>query len=149
MIRKFIAATTLAITVATAGTAMAADPDAAIKYRKDVMKIIGGSVTSIAAILKGEAGAPGDLAAMTQILALAADPAIIDTAFEMNTDGQGSEKTTSKGNIWTDWDKFKGITVKLNEAAADAAKAGANVTFAEMKPVFAQCKACHDEFRQK
>lgn len=149
MIRNCIAASTLAATLVTAGSAMAADPDAAIKYRKDVMSIIGGSVSSIAAILKGEAGGTADLAALTQIMALAADPAIIDAAFETNTDGQGSEKTTAKANIWSDWDKFKAISVKLNEAVADAAKAGANVTFVEMKPVFAQCKACHDDFRQK
>ncbi|MEM7177712.1 MAG: cytochrome c [Pseudomonadota bacterium] len=149
MISTRIATATLAISLAFAGSANAADPNAAIKYRKDVMSVIGGSVTAIAAILKEEAGARADLAALTQILALAADPAIIDTAFEMNTDGQGSEKTTAKANIWTDMDKFKAINVKLNEAAADAAKAGANVTFNEMKPVFAQCKACHDDFRQK
>lgn len=129
--------------------AQAADADAAIKYRKNIMKIVGGSAGSIAAILKGEAGQKSDLAALTQMLASSTDPAITGAAFKQNTDGQGVEKTTSTGKIWSEWDKFAGIAVKLNDAAKVAAAAGENVTFAEMKPVFAECKACHDAYREK
>ncbi|MEM7508463.1 MAG: cytochrome c [Pseudomonadota bacterium] len=132
-----------------APVAQAADADNAIKYRKNIMKIVGGSASAIAAVLKGEAGQQADLAALTQMLAASTDPAITGAAFKQNTDDQGVEKTTAKGDIWSDWDKFAGIAVKLNDAAKVAAAAGENVSFAEMKPVFAECKACHDDFRQK
>lgn len=137
-----------ALVLASTGT-QAADPDAAIKYRQNLMKVVGGSVTAIGAALKGEAGQASDLAALTQILASVTDPKITGPAFNVNTAGQGSVKHTSKDNIWTDWDKFAGIAVKLNENAKAAAAKGADVTFADMKPVFAQCKACHDDFREK
>ena len=140
----------LAIALASFGTgALAADADNAIKYRKNLMKVVGGSASAIAAILKGEAGQKSDLAALTQILAASTDPKVTGPAFQENTDGKGAEKTTATGEIWSDWDKFAGIAVKLGKATQAAAAAGENVTFAEMKPVFAECKACHDDFRDK
>ncbi|MBY8977459.1 cytochrome c [Rhodobacteraceae bacterium NNCM2] len=149
MKKILLIASTLSIALTGAQAAFAADADATIKYRQGVMKIIGGSVSNIAAILKGEAGQASELAALTQILATASDPAIVDTAFKENTDGQGVEKTTASAKIWSDWDKFTEISAKLNEAAKTAAAAGADVSFDEMKPVFAECKACHDDFRVK
>lgn len=149
MKKILLATAALGIALTSAPAAFAADADASIKYRKSLMKIVGGSASSIGAILKGEAGQKADLAALTQILAASTDPALVNPAFKMNTDGQGVEKTTATAKVWSDWEKFAAITGKLNEAAKVAAAAGADVSFAEMKPVFAQCKACHDDFREK
>lgn len=141
------AACLIALSLPAAG--LAAEPDAAIKYRKSVMKVIGGATTAIGAILKREAGRTEDLAALTQILANAADPAIVNAAFEANTDGKGSEKTTSRADIWSDWQGFTKISAEFAEAAKAAAARGADVGFRDLKPVFAQCKACHKAYRQK
>ncbi|MEM9046397.1 MAG: cytochrome c [Pseudomonadota bacterium] len=145
----FSATLLAAIAVTGTTTVQAAEADDAIKYRKKLMSIVGGSASTIGAILKGEAGRKEDLAGLAQILAAVSDPAMIDAAFEMNTDGQGSEKTTSTANIWSDWQGFTKISADFNKAALAAAAKGADVTFAEMKPVFATCKACHSDFRKK
>ena len=148
--KTFLSATALlAVTLAAVPQAQAAEADDAIKYRKNLMQVVGGAATSIGAVLKGEAGQKADLAALTQILATVSDPNVTGPAFQMNTDGKGSEKTTATAAIWSDWDKFAKIAVDLNTAAKAAAAKGGDVTFAEMKPVFATCKACHSDFRKK
>lgn len=136
-------------TFAVAPLAQAADADAAIKYRKNVMKVVGGSTGAIGSVLKGEAGRQEDLAHLVQILAASTDPAMVKAMFQQNTDGQGVEKTTAIAAIWSDWDKFASIADKLGEATTAAAAKGADVSFDDMKPVFAQCKACHSDFREK
>ncbi|MEL6478964.1 MAG: cytochrome c [Pseudomonadota bacterium] len=146
---KPLTLTLAAILTFAAPSAFAADADDLIKYRKNVMKAVGGSTQAIAAVLKGEAGRKEDLPALTAILAAASDPALVNAAFQPNTDGQGVEKTTSTADIWGKWDDFTAISTKLGEATKAAAAKGADLSFADMKPVFAQCKACHDGFRQK
>ncbi|MEM7670493.1 MAG: cytochrome c [Pseudomonadota bacterium] len=142
-------ATACLLFATTSVSSFAAEPDAAIKYRQSVMKVIGGSTTAIGAILKGEAGKKEDLAALTRILASAADPAIVDAAFEQNTDSEGSEKTTANSEIWSEWQEFTKITAAFSKAADAAAAKGAEVGFRDLKPVFAQCKACHKAYREK
>lgn len=143
-----LAAAPLALAPLGATAEEAANPDAAIKYRKNVMKQIGGSVSAIASVLKGEAGRKEDLPLLLAALEASSDPAMVKAAFQPTTEG-GSEKTTATGDIWSSWDEFAAIADKLGAAAKVAAAKGADVGFGEMKPVFAECKACHDDYREK
>lgn len=132
-----------------ASPVMADGADDLIKYRKNLMKAVGGATQAISAILKGDAGRREDLPALTAILAAASDPGMVNAAFEPNTAGQGIKKTTSAPAIWEDWERFQEISVRLGEATQAAAAKGADLGLRDMRPVFIQCKACHDDFREK
>ena len=146
-----LTAALMALCVLSAGAAYAgADQD--IKYRKGVMKAIGGSVGNIAAILKGEAGDTAHMPYLIAILSTAAKSDMTTAAFKPNTDGKGEEKTTATGKIWSDWAKFEAGLKKLEETTsvvAAKAAAGEEIWLDDMKPVFGACKACHDDFRKK
>ncbi len=137
-----------ALAVCVAGPALA-DADASIKYRKNAMKAIGAEMGSIVAILKGEIDNKGALATHAAIMGAATKTAITKPAFMTKTDGEGSEKTTSTGAIWTDWAKFEAGLVALEKAGAAMADAGANASMDHVKALGATCKGCHDNFREK
>lgn len=135
--------------VAFSGTAIAADPDNAIKFRKSVMKAVGGSASALAAAVKGEVEAPGSIASLGAALAAATDPAVTVVAFKQNTDGEGVEKTTATAKVWSDWEKFEKGLNDLNAAAQAVAAKGGDVTGDDLGALFKNCKACHDDFREK
>jgi len=145
MMRALIAA---ALAVCIAGPALA-DADAAIKYRKNAMKAIGSQMGSIVAILKGEVDNKDALGEHASLMGAATSTAITKPAFMPNTDGEGSEKTTATGKIWSDWAKFEAGLEDLAEAGQAMAMAGSNASFDEVKALGEACKACHDDFRQK
>lgn len=133
-----------------AGPSLAeADPDTAIKYRKNVMKAVGGHTQAAAAILKGEIDAPSALAPHARSLALTAETAL--AAFQQNTDGQGVEKTTATDKIWSDWTGYEKAMqdfVEASAAFAEAAEAG-TATGKNLQQLGGTCKSCHDKFREK
>ena len=97
MLKSLTLVAVMACFVAPA-VAQDADPDEAIKYRKEAMKIVGGHTVSFFAILQGKV--PHQDALVYHAQGLAAASAQAGATFEQNTAGQGSEKTTSKDNIW-------------------------------------------------
>ena len=121
--------------------------DDAVKHRKQVMAGIAASSVGIANTLKGEADHP--IAALGAMLAASANVEITKAAFAMNTMGKSEAKTTSVAAIWDDPDDFQEGLQKLSDAAAAVAAKGADVTFDDLKPVFATCKSCHDDYRDK
>ncbi len=145
MLRTLIAA---ALAVCIAGPALA-DADAAIKYRKNAMKAVGSQMGSIVAILKGEVDNKDALGEHAALMGGATSMAITVPAFKMNTDGQGSEKTTATADVWNDWAKFEKGLADMEKAGKAMAMAGADASFDEVKALAAACKACHDDFRNK
>ncbi|MEO0819945.1 MAG: cytochrome c [Pseudomonadota bacterium] len=136
----------------TGSEARAADvnADAQIKYRKSVFRAVGGAANNIAAIMKGDVTAPeGQKAKYIAVLAAAADPALIETAFKPDTSGQGTEKTTVSGKIWSDFDGFMAKARDLEKAVAALSAKGEDAGFDDMKAVFGTCKACHDAYRER
>lgn len=136
----------------TSGVAIAdSAPDAAIQYRQAVMKAVGGNTKGLAMIVKGEVPFTDNLANHARGLANASQ--LAGSAFKQNTHGQGSEKTTAKENIWTEWSKFEAGLKKLQEASAklaELAEAGdAKGAAEQLGAVGKTCKGCHDDFRTK
>jgi len=152
--RRFVKKLTLAGMVAaslTAGVALAdSSPDAAIQYRKKVMDAIGANMGGVGAIAKGEVPFKAALATHLKGIALAAS--LAPAAFEQNTHGQGSEKTTANEKVWADWAKFEGGLKKLEEEAtrvAAVADSDPDAAIKEVGEVGKICKGCHDNFRDK
>jgi cytochrome c556 len=156
MIRKstILASCVVCLLGAPLATAGDADPDAAIKYRKSVMSAVGGHIGGLVAILKGEIDQPDSLATHADGFAIAATHSATSAAFQQNTDGLGSEQTTSTGKIWEDWARFDEALKAMEVAALDiqeAAAKGELTSFDQLKPALKQCGFCHREsgFREK
>jgi len=136
----------LAVGLAVAGSAWAAD--ATVKYRQDQMKVLGGHMGSIVAIIKGEVPFTDQLAVHAK--GLAATAALTEAVFKEKATGGDS---ASKPEIWSDWQRFAGNADKLTQAAnklADAAAAGDQGAIrAAMGEVGKSCKGCHDDFKVK
>jgi cytochrome c556 len=124
------------------------DPDAIIKYRKDVMGAIGAKTNALVAILKGDVNQPDALAPNAEALAASANAAVITGAFRQNTDGQGGERTTATAKIWEDWATFEKAANDLQTAALEigkAAAAGQLTSMDQLMPALAQCGVCHKD----
>ncbi|MEM9626196.1 MAG: cytochrome c [Pseudomonadota bacterium] len=74
--------------------------------------------------MKGEIDQPNALATHADGFAIAATYGVTSAAFEQNTDGLGSEKTTATAKIWQDWDRFD-EALKAMEVAAQAIQTAA------------------------
>ena len=128
-----------------------ADPDNAIKYRKAVMKAVGGNMTSVVMIAKGEVEHTDAVASHARMLAEAAK--LSPAAFRQNTHDQGKEKTTAIAKVWDDWDDFeKGLKTFAEEAdkLASLAESGdMDGLRGQIGKVGKTCKSCHDDYRDK
>lgn len=141
-----IAAVALAA-VALGATAVTA-ADEPIKARKDVLKGFGDATKPNAAALKGEA--PFNLAAAQAALkAYAEGSKKLPDLFPDNSKTGGD--TEALPSIWQNKQKFNDLFAKLGKDAATAAAAIKDeASFkAEYPKVLGNCKACHDDFRQK
>ena len=150
-IRHLAIAASAAI-VLSSGLALAeSDADSAIEYRKAVMGAVGSNMKGSALIIQGKVGFADNLVGHAQAIADAAK--LSPAAFKQNTDGQGSEKTTSKGKVWSDWADFeKGLMALETEAAklAEVAQSGDMAAAGAQLGVLGKvCKDCHDDFRTK
>lgn len=115
-----------------------------IKYRKGVMKAVGGTMGSLAAILKGKAPmshAPALTTAMVQFSTVAAD---------IFPEGSGGDNTGAKDNIWTEKEKFQASLKAFQTAAMELSKAsGDKAAFgAAFKNLGGSCGGCHKPFRK-
>lgn len=156
---KYLAKSATALAVlgllAGGGAAMAEDDaDAAIKYRQAAMKAVGGHIGGLVAVLKGDIDNAAGLQAHADGLVAATNPALLVRAFQQNTAGKGSEKTTSNAKIWDDFPRFEKAINDMNAAAIGiqtAAAAGTLTEFDQIKPALTECGFCHREsgFRDK
>ena len=81
---------------------------------------------------------------------LAESAARAKAAFEQNTAGQGTEKTTAKDNIWDGPEFMEGMDAMAKATADLAAAVEANdmaAIGAAAQAVGGSCKSCHDKFR--
>lgn len=130
------------------GTAAQGGDEAAIKYRRNIMRSIGGHTGAIAQIVKGETPHKSHLANHARALSNLLD--MVPDAFEQRTSGG---ETRAKSEIWTDAKGFKQAHSEAAMAAkafAEAASSGNDGEIAEkLKPVFEGCKGCHRNYREK
>lgn len=126
----------------------AADANA-IKYRQSVMKAVGGHMTGMAAVIKGEVPHKGDLKGHAAGMAALAQMA--GHVFPAGSD-KGAD-TTAKPEIWSKPAEFKKAMGAFQTAAANMNKAAQGTDSKAVGAAFAElgksCKGCHDDFRAK
>lgn len=119
-----------------------------ILYRKNVMKAIGGHMTAMSRILKGEVHHSGHLAGHAQAMALSAK--MVGDIFP---EGTHEGKTAAKANIWEEKDKFANAVKMFEEEAQKMATVAAGGDMAaigaQMKNLGKSCGNCHKPFRKK
>jgi len=135
----------------TAGTfqapALAAEEDD-IKYRKNVMKALGGHMGSVASIVGGKAGPaahlPGHVAAIVDISMMTKD---------LFPEGSDFGETTALPKIWEDPGAFTRELRMFEAAAATLGQAAGSGDMAAIGAALGElgksCKSCHENFRQK
>ena len=152
---KKILLITAAFGVLATGPALAEDDaDDAIKYRKNVMASVGAHTKALVAIMKGEVDHKDGLLLHANGLAAAANTGLTVRAFQQNTDGQGSEATTTTAKAWEDWPRFEQALKDLEAASLEIqaqASAGTLTEFDQLKVALKECGFCHREsgFRSK
>lgn len=135
-----------ALMLAPAGFADEAED--VIKYRKSVMRAVGGHMSATALIVQGKASFPDDLAEHSR--ALATILAKVETLFP---EGSDFGDTRAKDAVWSKPAEFKKVAKQSSDAAAEflqAVKAGNKTDFpAKLDALGDSCKACHKDFRLK
>ncbi|MFT5210948.1 MAG: cytochrome c556 [Flavobacterium sp.] len=118
-----------------------------IKYREAVMKVVGGHMQAIVAILKGGVHGP-DLKYHTRAMANIAG--IVPDVFP---EGSGIGKTDALAAIWEDKKAFAAAVDKFVKAADGIALAGESDEMSEigpaMKALGGSCKGCHDNYKEE
>lgn len=116
-----------------------------IKYRKAVMKAVGGHMGAMAGIMKG-AGNPADFALHSAAMASMAKAA--RNAFPEGSDfgdtGALEVVWTKPGDFKMALDAFESAATTLAAAGNDMAKAGP-----AMGALGKSCKSCHETFRER
>ena len=144
-----LAAAVLALATALPAAAQFAKPEDAIKYRKAVFTVMATHFGRVAAMANGKA--PFDAK-------VAVDSAEIATAmsklpYVAFVPGSDKGETRAKPEIWTEWDKVKGLAEKMQDEMVKfnvAAKTGNIDTIkAAAGETGKACKACHDNYRKE
>lgn len=131
----------------SAGSAWATSPEDALKYRKAVYQVYKWNMDAMAAMARGEA--PFD----AERFALHAGRinAMREDAIEGYVENSAIGDTTSKPEIWTQWDAFmqrqNAFEQEIAKLAETAAGGDARAIRAQFGAVGQSCKACHDDFR--
>ncbi len=124
-----------------------ADGDAEYKYREGVMKTVGGHMSSLAAILRGNVHFD-ELSVHAKGLAEMAT--IVPHVFP---EGSGVAKSEALPAIWEKPTEFKTALDRFVKAAngmATAAETGdMGAVGPAMKELGQSCKGCHDNFREE
>lgn len=125
-----------------------ADSDGEIRYRQSVMKAIGGHMGAIVAILKGQTGNAGNLAAHTQGMA-----DLSKVTGSIFPEGSDFGETTALPAIWEKPDEFAKAVKMFQDAAAGMNTAAMSGDMAAAGAAFGglgkSCKNCHETFREK
>lgn len=121
--------------------------EGAIKYRKSVMKVVGGNMGAMVGVMKG-AGDKANLAAHAS--AMADVSKIVPTLFP---EGSDFGETTALPVIWEKKADFAAAIKKFQDAAdniAMVAKGGDMEAFGKaLGGLGESCKNCHENFREK
>lgn len=127
-----------------------ANPKAMVKYREASMKVMGGHMGALSAIVKGEVPFNDQMLAHAE--GLLAMSKTIPSAFPAGT-GPDKVPSESKPAIWKEWDKFVAASKTMETESAklvELAKAGNyDAAKAQFANVGKACGSCHDAYRQK
>ncbi|MCW8914690.1 MAG: cytochrome c [Magnetovibrio sp.] len=139
----------LAVISATAFTAPAfADGDGEIKYRKSVMKSIGGHMGAIVGILKSETGNKANLIVHGQGMA-----ALSNIAGSVFPEGSDFGETEALPVIWEKPADFAKAVKMFQDAAKGMEMATQSGDMAAVGAALGKlggaCKNCHENFREK
>ena len=130
-----------------ASGAQAADEGAA-EYREVIFEAIGGHMSAMVGIIKGEVPHQQDLALHAKGIAALAP--VTQHIFPADSYIEGGH---AKAEIWSDPDTFAERRQNFLEAAAAlgaVADSGDQAAFmGAFKPLGGTCKGCHDSFRAK
>jgi cytochrome c556 len=120
--------------------ARAADDEAAVTYRKHVMRTMGEQAAALGMILQKN-GPQENAVFHARTIALAADSAL--NAFEPKVSGG-----EAKDEIWRNWTEFTARLKLLSASATDLAAVGERDGLVAMQSkamdVLKNCKSCHD-----
>ena len=145
----FVLAAGLALGIAA--QAMADTPENQVKYRKSVMKAIGGHMGSIAAVVKGEVGHTGHVASHAR--GIKDMSLIVSDIFPANSGPDSFADTAALPAIWKDSAKFKQVTSDFQAAAAKfaavAESGDMNAIGEGLGALGKTCGGCHKPFRKK
>ena len=149
--RKLSVVFALAAALGLSSQALAVDePENVIKYRKAVMKAIGGHMASIAGVVKGEVSYSDHVAVHAN--SINAMSKTVTAVFPKGTDN-GSYKTAALPKIWEDWAGFEKAAQALDTASADLASVAASGDKQKIAAAFGNlgkaCGGCHKPYRVK
>ena len=142
----------LALTTQALNTqALAVDePENVIKYRQAVMKSIGGHMSSIAGVVKGEVSYVDHVAVHAN--GINALSKAVTSVFPEGTDN-GNHKTAALPKIWEDWAGFEKAAKDLELASAKLASVAASGDKQQIAAAFGDvgkaCGGCHKPYRVK
>jgi len=124
-----------------------AEEPAALKYRKNLMEIIGKNMGAIGNIMKNGLDMPGAISTHAGLMADSA--ALIAPAFKKKiTEG----RTDAKPEIWEDWAQFEAAIADFEKAARDLQKTAVSGDMAALvkgsKALGKSCGGCHKTFRK-
>ncbi len=126
----------------------AAEPEDIIKYRKNVMKAVGGHTSAAGAIVQGKVDYKTHLAG--HVRALQAMTRDIPGLFPKDSD---FGETNAKDEVWkkrTEFEKAASNARTKVEAFAKAVQGGNQQAIAaSFKDMGEGCKACHKDFRKE
>lgn len=126
----------------------AAEPEELIKYRKNVMKSIGGHMGNAGAILFGKVDQKDHL--MVHINGLQAASMLTRDVFPEDS---AIGETGAKQEIWDQPEDFAKAVEALETAVNNLAEVAQGGDMGQIvdayKKVGGSCKGCHDDFRQK
>ena len=123
--------------------------DAAVEYRQGALTVMGNHFSRIGAMVKGTV--PFDAKAAQ------ANADLVETLARLPWSAfiEGSDKgdTNARPEVWSQADKFKAASQKLEDATAKLAAAARTGNPDALKAAFSAtgeaCKSCHDDFRKK
>lgn len=144
------------VTLAAAGLATALPaaaqfqkPEDAIKYRKAAMTVMANHFGRIAAMANGKA--PFDAAAAQGNADIVAMMARLP--FAGFVEGTASGETKAKPEIWSEPEKFKAATTRMQDEVVKLNAAAKTGSLDQIKiavgDVGKSCKACHDNYRKE
>jgi cytochrome c556 len=125
------------------------NPDDAIEYRQGALAVMGNHFSRIGAMASGKV--PFDARAVQANADLVATLAKLPwSAF---IEGSDKGDTNARPEVWSQADKFKAASQKLEDATVKLAAAAKTGNQDAIKAAFGTtgetCKACHDDFRKK
>ena len=124
-----------------------ADPEAEVKYRRDVMKAIGGLMGSMGGILRNRIHSE-DLAVHANAMA-----SLSKVAPGVFAEGTLTDKSNALPSVWEEPEAFSEAMMKFVEAADGMAAAANSGDMAQIGPAIqalgGSCKGCHDDFKKE